>query len=147
MNQPDQATDLLNIIERLSDLLERENDMLRTMKPFEIQALQEDKLALTAAYEARLKSLKENPEEINGWPASARAGLKATIRRFQAMLANNEHSLRAAKQATERTLSAIAEEVRLRTQEHAAYSDKGAASKPTDKARMPAVSLAFDQRF
>ena len=127
MNRPDQATDLLNIIERLSDLLERENDMLRTMKPFEIQALQED--------------------ELSDIPADVRAGLKETIQRFQAMLANNEHSLRAAKQATERTLSAIAEEVRLRTQEHAAYSDKGAVLNPTDKARMPAVSLAFDQRF
>jgi hypothetical protein len=147
MNRPDQVIDLLNIIEQLSDLLERENDMLRTMKPFEIQTLQEDKLALTAAYEARLKSLKENPEEVNGWPVSARTGLKETIRRFQAMLANNEHSLRAARQATERTLTAIAEEVRLRTQEHAAYSDKGAALNPTDTTRMPAVSLAFDQRF
>ena len=147
MTHLDQVTDLLNIIERLSGLLERENDMLRTMKPFEIQSLQEDKLALTAAYEARIKSLKENPGEVNALPAGARVGLKETIRRFQAMLTHNEHSLRAAREATERTLTAIAEEVRLKTQEHSAYSAKGTTTKLANKARMPAVSLAYDQRF
>lgn len=147
MNHLEQVTDLLNIIERLSGLLERENDMLRTMKPLEIQSLQEDKLALTAAYEVRIKSLKESPDEVNALPPGARVGLKETIRRFQAMLTDNEHSLRAAREATERTLTAIAEEVRLKTQEHAAYSDKGAVTKPADKARMPAVSLTYDQRF
>ena len=145
--EPEQLTDLLGIIERLSGLLGRENDLLRTMKPFEIQSLQQDKLALTAAYEARIKSLKENAGEVRSWSEGARNTLKEASRRFQAMLTENEHILRAAREATERALTAIAEEVRLKTQEHAAYSDKGAVTRPVDKARMPAVSLAFDQRF
>ncbi len=61
MTESSRITDLLKITSRLIDVLQREIEMLRAMKPSDIQDLQQAKIVLTAAYESQLKSLKDHP--------------------------------------------------------------------------------------
>lgn len=147
MSDKTQAPDLLQVTTRLIDVLERETEMLRAMKPSEIQALQEDKAALSAAYEAHIKALKAEPQALSAMPAPRRAELNGTIKRFQAALRENARSLQAAKQASQSALNAIAEEVHRYTQKHAGYSAAGAAAPPNPSNQASAMSFAFDQRL
>lgn len=150
MNQPgiDQTgpvADLVQVVGRLTAVLEREVAMLRAMKPAELQAVQEDKMALTAAYEARIKALKDEPAALDALAPSLRAELKAALDRLRAALGENERSLRAAKDATGRVLRAIAEELENRRPEAAGYSGKGAQSPGRAPARREPVSIAVNR--
>lgn len=147
MSDRTQGTDLLKTTLRLIEILEREIEMLRAMKPSDIQSLQQDKIVLSAAYESQIKALKADPQALKSMSPGQRAELNAAIKRFQATLRENERSLHAAKEATQRALSAIAEEVQRATQRHAGYSAKGMAASPSDTGKSSAVSFAVDQRL
>ena len=147
MSANTQATELLTTTLNLIGVLEREIEMLRAMKPSEIQALQQDKIVLSAAYEAQIKALKADPEILKSMPPQKRSELQAAIGRFQATLTENERSLRAAKETTQRALNAIAEEVQLKVHQHAGYSARGMAAASGGSTRPSAVSFAVDQRY
>jgi hypothetical protein len=140
------VTELLTVTLKLISVLEREIEMLRAMKPSEIQALQHDKIVLSAAYEAQIKALKANPDTIKSLSGEQREALNVAIKKFQSTLSENERSLRAAKETTQRALNAIAEEVQLLSQKHAGYSAQGTAA-PSAGQRPSAVSFAVDQRL
>lgn len=145
MTQTQRATDLLTVLGRLTDVLERETGMLRAMKPSELRGLQQEKLALTAAYEAQIKAFKDQPALRDGLPPAARADLRTAVERFQTTLRRNERGLRAAKTVTERVLRAIAEEVDKKRREATGYSGRGADPSARALAGPEPVSIAFNR--
>ena len=147
MSDTRQVTELLTIISRLSNVLEREIDMLRAMKPSELQSLQQDKIVLSAAYEANLKALSEQPEALQKLDPTLRARLKAAVEKFQATLAENERSLRAARDVTDRVLRTIAEELSKRRNETGVYGAGGVPTTPRRATLGEPVSVAVDQRL
>ena len=147
MNEPIDITGLLKVTSRLIGVLEREIEMLRAMKPSELQSLQQDKIVLTAAYEAQVRVLKDRPELLEDMAPALRAELRNAIGKFQDSLAENERALRAAKDTTERVLHAIAEEVGRKRRENAGYSALSAADAPTRSSSHEPISFAFDQTF
>ncbi len=147
MSESTRITDFLKITSRLTGVLEREIEMLRAMKPAEIQDLQQDKIVLTAAYEAQVKSLKDHPELLDNLTPALRAELKTVIGTFEKTLVKNEHALRAAKYMTERVLKAIADEVEKKRLENASYSANGQVERTSAAGGRQPVSVAVDQRF
>jgi hypothetical protein len=147
MSDGNPVSDLLRTTSQLTGLLDREAEMLRAMRPSEIQALHQDKLALAAAYESQIKVLDANPGVLRSIPVELRTNLAAKIQEFQAALSANQNRLRAAREATESTLRAIADEVQAKTEKHAGYSAKGATSSPREPGRTSALAFAFDQRL
>ena len=111
MNAPNEITDLLKITSRLIGVLEREIEVLRAMQPAELEALQQDKIALSTAYEAQIKSFAGQPEILEAVQPALRAEFEAVIGRFQSTLAANERALRAARDTSQRVLEAIAYEI------------------------------------
>ena len=106
MNVPNQITELLKITGRLIGVLEREIEVLRAMQPAEIEALQQDKIALSAAYEAQIRPLASQPELLDAVQPALRTELEKAIEMFRSTLAANERALRAAKDTTQRVLEA-----------------------------------------
>ena len=147
MNQSERITDFLKITSRLISVLEREIEMLRAMKPAEIQVLQQDKIVLAAAYESQVKSLKEHPELLDNLTPALRAELKAVVATFEKTLVKNEHALRAAKYTTERVLKAIADEIENKRLENASYSANGQVGRKSAAGGRQPVSVSFDQRL
>ncbi len=147
MSEGNPISELLRIMSRLTGLLDQEAEMLRAMKPTEIQSLHQDKLALSAAYESQIKILKANPAMLRSIPAGPRAEFKAKIKKFQAALTANQYGLRATRKATECALQAIADEVQAKTENHAGYSAKGTVGSPGAYGRTSALAFAFDQRL
>ncbi len=145
MNDGNPISDLLRTASQLTGLLDRETGMLQAMKPSDIKALHQDKLALSTTYGAQIKALKDNPALMGSIPADVRAHLKATMESFQAALAANRRGLHAVRAATESTLRAIADEVQAKTDKHKGYAANGGASRAGETGRTSAQAFAFDQ--
>lgn len=145
MSQTHDATDLLQVVSRLTSVLEREIDMLRAMKPADIETLHRDKLVLSAAYEAHIKALQERPELLDSMDPRLRGDLKNAVEKFQTALAENERRLRAARDVTERVLRAIAEELDRRAMNNQAYSAAGAIQSPRRRLASEPLCVAVDR--
>ena len=126
MSEATQVTEFLKVTTRLIGVLEREIDMLRAMKPSEIQSLQQDKIVLSAAYEAQVKALKGDPEILRGVSPDLRADLKSVI---------------------ERVLRAIADELEQRQNKNKGYAPAGPLpGGPRATASRP-LSVTYDERL
>lgn len=137
------VTELLRTTSRLIGVLEREIDMLRQMKPSEMQALQEEKIVLAAAYESRLKQIAADPSLVDSMTPELKAELTQTTERFQHALVENERVLRAAKHATDSLLDAIVDAVGKQQPEISYAANGEQRAYPTARSQ----SVAIDQRF
>jgi hypothetical protein len=131
--EPAAVIDLLETTLRLIDVLESEIDMLRGMNPEEMQALQQDKIVLAAAYESQLKRLRDQPELAQPLSQDLRAELKEATDTFQDVLAANERALRAARTATDGVLQAVVDAAN-RQDPRASYSPKGRQARRNPRA-------------
>ena len=147
MSNANRIADLVQITNRLCDLLEHESEILRTRKLTEMDAVRQDKIALSAAYETHVRTLRSQPEMLGDATPAVRQQLKAAFARFEIILAKNERGLRAAKETSNRVLRAIADEVDRQRRENLAYSPNGHAGAPPMSRTQAPVSVAIDQRF
>lgn len=147
MTDGTRITDLLKITHRLICVLEREIEMLRAMKPSELQALQQDKIVLTAAYESQISALGEHPDSLLALAPDTRDQVRAVAELFRTTLNKNQAALGAAKETCSRVLRVIAEELEIKRQQDGAYSPDGRrAVAPPTAGRHP-VSVAFDRHL
>ena len=147
MSESNRILDFLKIIDRLSDVLERETSILRAHKPAEMDTVRQEKLTLTAAYESHVRVLRSDQSMLATASLGERARLKAAFERFEKALGENESDLRAAKNASDRVLRAIADEVDRQHRDNLAYSASGNAGVPPRSATHTPVSVAIDERF
>lgn len=147
MSESNRVADLVQITNRLSDLLERESNTLRARKMTEMETIGEDKLLLSTAYETHVRVLRSQPEILAETTPMLREQLKAAFDRFEKTLAENEQGLRAAKEASDRVLRAIVDEVARQRRDNLAYSANGQTSTPNMPGSPPPVSISVDERF
>ncbi|MGO1117861.1 hypothetical protein ACTL6U_04120 [Rhodovibrionaceae bacterium A322] len=118
-------TELLQITSRLITVLEGEIGLLRSMKPADMQDLQQDKIVLAAAYQAAMQDLKSNPSWVNQLPLTERNELREVSEKFQKVLSENERALRAARDVTDGLLKHVMNEVKNKNSNPTAYSAQG----------------------
>jgi flagellar biosynthesis/type III secretory pathway chaperone len=147
MSNASRIADLVQITNRLSDLLERESAILSARKLSEMESVREEKFTLSAAYETHVRALRSQPEILLSATPALREQLKAAFDRFEDSLGKNERGLRAAREASDRVLRAIADEVDRQRRDKLAYSANGHTSAPHMPGSRPAVSVAVDERF
>ena len=139
------VTQLLSVTSRLISVLEREIEMLRGMKPSEMQQLQHDKIVLAAAYEAAVRALNADPAEMEQVTPAVRDELREATERVHGALAANEQALRAAKEATDRLLKHIVAEAERQRGQANGYGAR--AGKAVSLSSGDALSLSVDQRL
>ncbi len=142
-----QVADLLKITTRLIEVLEREIEMLRAMKPSEMQSLQHDKIVLAAAYETAIRALQTEPGAAQTITPAVREELQEVTERFHRVLAANERALRATKEATNRLLKHIVSEVEKQQRGPGTYGPDSQARMPAAPTQRRAVSVTLDQRL
>lgn len=112
----DRARQMLALTERLAELIETENAMMRARQPLPAGADADEKQRLVNAYRLEMARIKEDRALIAEAPEALRAALRAATARMQAALAEHELALGALKAVTEGLVQAMAEETaRLRT--------------------------------
>ena len=147
MTETNRIADLLQITRRLTAVLEEEVAILRERKPFEVQALQEEKHALTSAYERQIRAVGSGDGANEFVSPAQRSELTAATIHFRKALKQNERSLRAAKYTSERVLRAIADEVERMRGENSAYGAGGTIAERSQRTGAQPISLAVDQRL
>ena len=118
--------DLIAITNRLIDLMGKEIEMLRSMRPQDIGALQKDKVSLALAYERHMQELRDDPSLLAAAKPNLKVELKRITGRFQKVLNENESAIKAVKSVSEKLLTAIANAVTEQRGKAAAYSKEGA---------------------
>ena len=141
------ASDLLKVLTRLIDILQQENKLLRQMKPSEMQALQQDKIVLVAAYESLLEQLRQDPDCLRSLDPVLREQIMQVTGAFQDTLAANARALFAVKEANERLFKAIIKAVEEQHQESNQYSAAGVIAHESGLVGRKPVSVALDQRL
>ncbi len=148
----DQATDadatvngLIQIASRLVELMERETQLLRAMRPSDIVGMQDDKARLVAAYQERSRELRADPSHLAMVRPVLKQELRQALEHFEEASEANGRALAAAREANERLLRAIVDAVAGRqAQSHAYASDGGLAS---NNGKSKGVSITLNQEL
>ncbi|MFO0997574.1 MAG: hypothetical protein U1F33_12915 [Alphaproteobacteria bacterium] len=146
MNTGDIATTLIAVTSRLIDLMGREIELLRSMRPREIESLQADKAGLTRTYVEYVAQLQSEPSRLGAVEPIVRDELRRITERFEESVAENARALRAASEANNRLIKAIIEAAGQVETRHAGYTSTGTSpDRQSGKAR--GLSLTVNQQL
>lgn len=142
MSKPSRVADLLAITSRLIMCMEREVELLRSIKPKELKQLQHDKSALADAYRAFVLALKEPESHLELVNEALKEELVEATERFQASLQDNLRSLRAMRDVNERVMRAVVQALEEPRVEVTGYNNRGALRKGRRQAAIGPVTVA-----
>jgi len=134
----DQATQLLDLMMRLADLMANETKLLRAGRLQDIGPLQREKLRLTALYQAAVKQIQASGARITALPPVLRTQIVAASTRLAEVATDNERALRIGRAATRKLLDMVVESVRSRLRPLNRYTARLA---PAPRLTMAPVTL------
>lgn len=137
--------EVLDVTQRLTVLLEREVELLKSLKPQEIRDLQKPKTEMSATYERLIRKLRENASLVAKADPKLKERLRQATLRFQIALTDNERSIRAVKTVSERLMRAVVAAVAERKSGTPAYSRAGLAAGSGATAK--SVSFAVNRQL
>lgn len=144
MNKSNRVTELLAITSQLIGCMERELEMLRSLKPTELKQLQMDKVALADAYQAFTTALREPGEDIAAVNQALRAELTEATERFQVSVQDNLRALKAMRDVNERVMRAVVQALEEKRAAVTGYNSRGSVTK--SRRQPPACPVAVQQR-
>lgn len=145
MEPLEQVTILMTLMRRLEQILDQERGTLAGMRLDLLPDLQEEKDALTEAYEIELRRLRAQPEQLASLEPHVRERLEAGMRDFQKKLAVNLEALHASHAVVERILKNIADSL-AKASGSAAYGSGGRlAGAAAGGGRV--IPVAFDRQL
>lgn len=139
------AGDLLKVLNRLIEVLGQEIALLRAMKPADMQALQQDKIVLTAAYESMVAEIRSNPGLLEDLDPALKEQVVRAAGRFQEVLGENARALFAVKEANDRLFKAVVQAVEEKRNESRAYAASGSLAPHARQGAGQRLSLTLDQ--
>lgn len=119
------ADNLIQMTDRLSQLMEQEVELLRGRRARDIEALQTDKESLAGVYQRIITDVQRNPSALQGLDGPRRERLKHAAARLQGAATGNAIALRSAIEANHQLIEAIAGAIRDQGNEHAPYMANG----------------------
>lgn len=121
----DHLGDMIAITERLNNIMCKEIELLRSMRPQDIGELQETKANLAKSYESYLRELREDPSILGAAVPERKEELRIATTRFRSVLDENERALRSVKMVSENLLQTIVAAVAEQKASTSAYSNNG----------------------
>ncbi len=134
------ATNLLDLVMRLADLLVSETAMLSSGHVGDIGPLQQEKLRLTALYQRAVKDIAGGSTKL---PPAVRAQIIAASARLAQAATENELALRIGRASTRRLLDMVIASIKSRVQPLHRYTAKR-LTRPPGGATM---AFALDRRM
>ena len=145
MDPNNRLSDLVTITSRLIDLLERENESLKSHRTEEIHLLLDEKATLARVYETRLKGLSEKSDVLTGTDVNLRQKLRELAEKVETLIAENGKLLHVTIEANRRVVDLIAEAVQAQQPSAGTYSSDAQASTHGNNAGSQRVALSLDQ--
>ncbi|MBK8157259.1 MAG: hypothetical protein IPK59_00050 [Rhodospirillaceae bacterium] len=144
MDKTTRMTELLAITSQLIGCMERELELMRSLKPTELKQLQMDKVALADAYQAFTMALKEPGEDLSSVNSALRDELTEATERFQAAVQDNLRALRAMRDVNERVMRAVVQALDEKRAAVTGYNNRGTVTK--SRRQSPTCPVAVQQR-
>ena len=148
MSTEDKAQDFLNLTGQLSQLVKRENELLKT--PGRANGLKEilaEKQALSDAYEQQLNYFGE-PKVVRELDPVVRSRIKEAITALTAMMDENKRRLEAKIEAAKHVFEIIANVAKeYRQKQYSVYGSSGGMDENVRQAYRPAVSVGLNQEY
>jgi hypothetical protein len=135
---------ILDVSERLTDIICRETSLLEQRQPLKIGELQDEKTRLANEYAMDIQAIGQNKHMIDRAPAEKIARLKAAMTRLDAALAANQSVLGATKSVSERILKSISDAVNQHRTPTLGYGRDAAMARP---ASGQTTAIALDSRI
>ena len=143
----DKIKDLLDVTARLSKLLKQENAILASNeRANRIKPLQEEKIALSNAYEQQLQTLGDE-EELKDIDLGMANRLRDAVTSFGLLLEENATRLKAKIDAGEHLFRIISESAIDHQDKTVGYGSSGATVSNKRQAYRPAVSVGLNQEL
>jgi len=141
MSPAQKAQNLIDLVIRLTDLIERENDMLESRpKSEDLAVVVQEKQRLFADYETMIQNLGG----LSGLSAELDPGLRDELirvaRRFDEAMRQNERRLDAMVRASQRIMEIMRESVQKVSQPVGSYNAGGATKAYSGKAVAVAIN-------
>ena len=138
---------LMDVMARLSNLMQRENELLlQPGNKEELQILIEEKKALTANYESHIQGLNENSENLPNDPLVSQR-LKDAVEKFQELSEKNATRLLAKVEATKRVFAVIQKSVQDHGNSSKTYGNSGSVENSIRQAYTPPLSVGVNDEF
>ncbi|NQV79717.1 MAG: hypothetical protein HQ495_04140 [Alphaproteobacteria bacterium] len=143
MAAAERISGLIDITNRLEQVVEQETTLLKQRRPDQIAALHAEKTQLGAAYEEELTIIGRNRDFLAKEAPREMLQLQTVVSRFRKKLDEHGRVLAAAKVVTERMVRNISQEVARRDRPDEGYSRYARRPSPSRTSRP--VSLAVNQ--
>lgn len=144
MSIAEQVDQLIAVTERLGEVVDEENNVLRERRPVDLARWRAEKERLTGAYERQMLAVRREPAALKAAPTERLDALRAVTKRFQDVLEEHRRLVQATKTVTERMLKAIARECGQQRPPVENYNRAGML-RPAFGAKPQPLSLALNQ--
>ena len=145
MDATGRINDLIEITERLENLLTKENKALRDKNAREATQYLEEKSNLSRIYESRIKALMDNPSYLSEADPERRSKLRELGEKINTMIAENAKLLKIAIDANKKLVNMVADAVKAQQPGPGIYSAKGTAEKSDVHSAPRNLALSLDQ--
>lgn len=144
MEPLEKAAILMTLMKRLGQIMDHERALLASMRLDDLKELQEEKVALTDAYEVELQRLRKSPEDFAALDRGVRDQIQDAMRRFQEAAQANALALEASRTVVDKVVRNIADGL-ARQQRGPCYGPPGAT--PLRPASGQVISVAFNRKL
>lgn len=110
MTAEERVRALIDLTEALNDLVARENDILATRRPRDLQPLQAEKARLAGAYAGAIRDIARDRSAVAGAAGPLVEKLRALTKTFEGCALRQQALLAGATKAGEGLVRAVAEE-------------------------------------
>lgn len=137
--------ELIDLTERLTEVMIKETEILNGMRPSEIEQLQSEKASLTAAYSEAVGAANNSASEVASARLDLRERLARATARLQDAMADNLRAITIARAFNERLVRALGEVVTENRHPATAYTANG--QREFSMSHMPPTSMTLDDRI
>jgi len=145
MDSTGRVNDLIEITERLADLLKKENKALINKDANEATQYLEEKGNLSRVYETRVQGLMEDPSILNNAAPELREKLRELGESVNTMIRENAKLLKITIEANRRVVAMVADAVKTQQPGPGTYSAKGTADKNDVHSAPRNLALSLDR--
>ena len=141
MIEPTPIVELIDLTERLTEVMTRELGLLDAMRPSEIGPLQIEKATLSAAYASAVGLMNKNAALVDEANPDIRDALTRATARLKETMVDNLRAIDVAKTFNERLIRALGEAVAESRPSTNAYTAAGSPTPAVTPATPTAIAL------
>jgi flagellar biosynthesis/type III secretory pathway chaperone len=147
MDPTERANELIELTSALTELVEQENELLRSHRIRDIAGLQKQKSSLADLYQIRLREVTEDADALRTLEPGLRDRLREVSETFEESAKRNMYALKAAMILNNRLVEAVARSIEQQRVTPNGYTSTGADASSSERSSQTAIPIALDEQL